>query len=212
MNGIRLFAISALSGAVFVATLHAQPAPRPSAGVRERAFRHIEKGELDAGIADLGKVLEANPRDAEAWFARGVAWAGKKDADNAIADFSRAIALAPTQMDPYYNRACIYMRKADYEKALADLREALRLAPDNFRVCNNLAWIQATCPDARYRDGEQAIANALRANRLYGSLHWRNVSTVAAAYAEHGDFTDARHWQTEAIGLVNADPDATDDE
>jgi hypothetical protein len=56
----------------------------------------------------------------------------------------------------------------------------------------------ATCPDARYRDGKLAVAAATRAAEL---TNWkdRNVlETLAAAYAEAGDFASAVHWQQRA--------------
>ena len=49
---------------------------------------------------------------------------------------------------------------------------------------NDLAWLLATAPDARFRDGPRAVEHATRACELSG---WRDAAaldTLAAAYAE----------------------------
>ncbi|MCY2988082.1 MAG: tetratricopeptide repeat protein, partial [Planctomycetota bacterium] len=66
----------------------------------------------------------------------------------------------------------------------------------------NLAWIQATCPNARYRDGKNAIVNAGKANQLNGGKDLAYIFTLAAAYAEDGRFDRALEWQTKAIELA----------
>ena len=72
--------------------------------------------------------------------------------------------------------------------------------------------MQATCPIAKFRDGKKALENALNARKLYDGDHWKIAATVAAAYAENGDFDKAREWQDKAITLVGDDKSATDKE
>lgn len=175
-----------------------------------RGTGRIEKGDIDGGIADLDQVLVADPNSAAAYFARAYAWDKKGDGDKAIADFTQVIRLQPKMAEPRFNRGRMWEKKADYDKAFADYSEALRLDPNNFRFCNNLAWMQATCPIDKYRDGKLALENALNARKLYGGDHWRIAATIAAAYAENGDCGKAREWQEKAIKLVGDDKAATD--
>ncbi len=60
------------------------------------------------------------------------------------------------------------------------------------------AWIWATCPDSRYRDGKQAVESATRACELTGWKSPDELDTLAAAYAESGDFTAAAKWGQQA--------------
>src|SRR5262249_16872602 len=90
----------------------------------------------------------------------------------------------------------------EYDKALADFNQALRIKPNDARACNNLAYLQATCPDSRYRDGQAAFRNANKAYQLSGGKEWDIVDTLAAAYAESGDSEKAREWQGKAIDLA----------
>jgi tetratricopeptide (TPR) repeat protein len=64
---------------------------------------------------------------------------------------------------------------------------------------NLLAWIEATCPDSSFRDGKEAISLATKACEL---TQWREASwidTLAAAYAESGDFQRAVQYQEQAL-------------
>ena len=75
--------------------------------------------------------------------------------------------------------------------------------PDLPELNNNLAWLLATCPDARVRDGAQAVQLAERACALtkYGVTPM--VGTLAAAYAEAGRFDDAIAMAEKACALAS---------
>ena len=123
---------------------------------------------------------------------------------DAIARLEEAIRLDPTDAKMYYNRAVAYETKAEYDLAIADFTAAIRLAPAYIRAYNRVAWLFATCPTARYRDGAKAVENATRACEL---TQWKDspcLGTVAAAYAELGEFEEAVYWQTRAIELATA--------
>jgi hypothetical protein len=58
-------------------------------------------------------------------------------------------------------------------------------------VLNNLAWILATHEDAEIRDGVQAVRLAEQACELTGYKVPGILNTLAAAYAEMGQFDQA---------------------
>ena len=91
---------------------------------------------------------------------------------------------------------------AQDDRAIADYKESLRLNPNDPAVYNALAWLQATCPDERCRDGENAVANAVNGNELSGGDNWDHIDTLAAAYAEDCQFDKAVEMQTKAIKLA----------
>ena len=88
------------------------------------------------------------------------------------------------------------------ELAVNDFAKAIMLLPKDAHGYNNLAWLLATCSDPKYRNGKEAIKNAVRACEL---LAWKDpgaLDTLSAAYAEDDQFTEAVKWQTKAVELA----------
>jgi Flp pilus assembly protein TadD len=89
-----------------------------------------------------------------------------------------------------------------WPQALAAYRLALALHPAHRNAANNLAWLLATCPDARYRDGTAAVALMQWASAPDVTT-WQFVGTRAAACAEAGDFECALAHATRARQLAD---------
>ncbi len=73
--------------------------------------------------------------------------------------------------------------------------------PDDSGVLNNYSWLLATCPEESVRDGARALEYGKKAaeKTYYAAPHI--LSTLAAAYAENGDFESARSWSQKAVEL-----------
>ena len=63
--------------------------------------------------------------------------------------------------------------------------------PDEIVLLNNTAWLLATSPDASLRNGVEAVGYARRAAQLTRGQEPVILGTLAAAYAEEGQFSDA---------------------
>ena len=102
----------------------------------------------------------------------------------------------------YYNRAETNMSGSKFAEAISDYEAAVRVDPGYALAFNDLAWLRATCLAAEFRDGAKAVEQASKACELTNFKKARYVGTLAAAYAETGDFDSAVKQQKKAIDLL----------
>jgi tetratricopeptide (TPR) repeat protein len=177
--------------------------PRYAQAYYRRSFVYMIHANYDAAGADLTTVIQINPQFKKAYLRRATVELLEGKDDEAIADLDKLIQIDPHFDQAYIRRSFAFMIKGDYAQAITALNQILATNPQA-GTYNRLAWLLATCPDANFRDGAKAVENATNACGLTGWKISAQLDTLAAAYAESGDFADAIKWQTEAISLQKA--------
>jgi len=89
--------------------------------------------------------------------------------------------------------------EGQWKQALADMETAVKLDPNDVEANVARAWTLATCSEAGLRDGAKAVASATRACELTRWKTPRPLATLAASFAEAGDFNGAVQMQRKAI-------------
>lgn len=164
-----------------------------------RGTAYREAREYGRAIDDFTEAIRIDPKDGDAYQARGITHVRLKESEAAIADFSEAIHLGVKTADCYTNRGEAYARQRAWAAAIADYAEAVRIDPQSGHANNDLAWISATCPDPSIRNGKNALEHAQAACDV---TQWKDANyldTLAAAYAECGNFDEAVRWEGKCL-------------
>jgi tetratricopeptide (TPR) repeat protein len=168
---------------------------------RMQASLWAASGKINQAVERFKQLLDDSPEDVELLSQLGLLYGMKKEIDESVATFNKAIEVAPKNADLYQNRADVLLSAGRQAEALKDYNKTLELAPDQTRVLNNLAWLLATSPHDELRDGSRALDMATKACELTQYKEAHIVSTLAAAYAEMGNFDKAIEWSKKAIEL-----------
>jgi hypothetical protein len=89
------------------------------------------------------------------------------------------------------------------EAAIQNYRQALTVDSNNPEVLNNLAWILTTADKPELRDGQEAVRLATKAVELTDRREPIMIGTLAAAYAETGQFANAVEMANIAFALAS---------
>ncbi|HNW08922.1 MAG: tetratricopeptide repeat protein [Verrucomicrobia bacterium] len=149
------------------------------------------KGDLTNAILQFQAALQIQPDHAAARLDLGKALSAIGQFDQAAEHYGTALQLQPAFAEAHYNWAILCLLQRQPNEALAHYREALRLWPDYADALNNLAWLLATSPEPKIRDGREAVRLAEKACELAGRKQARFLGTLDAAYAESGRFAEA---------------------
>src|SRR5207302_5840860 len=123
----------------------------------------------------------------------GIVLFQKGEIDEAIAHYRKTLQMRPDFSDADYNLGNALLQKGKIDEAIVHCRRAVMIQPND--------------PDASFRNGTRAVELAGQANQLSGGTNTLVLRTLAAAYAESGQFGKAIEIARAALQLARTQGD-----
>jgi tetratricopeptide (TPR) repeat protein len=164
--------------------------------IKDRQGKYVE------AITEYEKALEMRWNWAEAHRALLDAYYHAGKTNDAVAHLKRLVQDAPDNPGGHLELARALGSENRLVEAVEEYRQVTRLAPRWAIPRNDLAWLLLTHPD--FKQGKEAVELAEQACVLTSWQHPIMVGTLAAAYAEAGEFDKATNAAIKAISLAES--------
>lgn len=161
----------------------------------------VAQGNFDEAIANLEKLVPLAPDQTKLLEPLATFYLVGGYPRKSIDTFTKIIELEPENYRALRFRGDANLNIGNHAAAVADFDEAYKLNQDDEGLLNNFAWVLATSPDDDVRDGKRALELATKAAEKSSYSVPHILSTLAAAYAETGDFEKAKEWSAKAVEL-----------
>jgi len=172
----------------------------------------FQKGDVAGAKRNVDAVLQRDPAFWPALYVRAQIYSHEGKYDLALKDCNEALRHDRSVVEAALLRATINARLGKYAEALKEYDYLISLHPRSVtlaRAMSDRAWFRATCPNASFRNGQQAVKDAKAACNI---MTWKDehmIDTLAAAYAETGDFNSAIQYTAQALAVKGISADST---
>jgi tetratricopeptide (TPR) repeat protein len=160
----------------------------------------LSKGETDAAIEHFSRAVRNDPAYLQARLQLANTLRLRGRFEPSLREYAEVIREDPRIGEARFGEALALVRLNRFDEARARLTESARLLPDRPEFVNALARLYAAAPDAKIRNGEQAVQLAQQLIRRRQTLSSREA--LAMALAEAGRYHEAARWQRETIGMA----------
>jgi tetratricopeptide (TPR) repeat protein len=169
-----------------------------------RANALFELRRYAEALVDYDRFI-ANSYGGHVWalHQRGLTHQAMGQRQLALADFDKALESNSGADWVRFDRGQLFAEMGLYQPAIEDLHMVTTSSPETAVFANALAWLLATCPDAKIHDGKEAVRFALKAVSIDRNTQY--LDTLAAAQARKGDFKQAVETQQASLDLLRKD-------
>jgi tetratricopeptide (TPR) repeat protein len=165
----------------------------------------IQEKRMSDAIGELERLVQLNPENRMLLMQLASMYQMDDRPRKAMRIAERLIQAEPTDWQALRLRGDVLLALGRHADAIGDYEEAIKNIPEDeddlSGVLNNLSWVLATSPEDSVRNGDRALEAGLRACELTEYKKSHILSTLAAAYAELGQFDKAVEWSTKAVEL-----------
>jgi tetratricopeptide (TPR) repeat protein len=168
----------------------------------------LRQGKLDEAISLLQAAVDLRPDNSPAHenLAKALLQEGK--VADALIHYQKLLELQPDNIEVHNIVGTVLIQQGRIREGVDEWQKVLAIQPDNGNALSNLAWVFATSPDDSLRNGTKAVRLAEEALRISGRRIPIIYRTLAAAYAESGDFSKAIQTAQEGVELASSQGNA----
>ena len=164
---------------------------------------YLRKGNLDEAISLLQAAVDLRPDNSPAHENLAKALLQKGHVTDALIHYRKLLELQPDNIEVHNIVGTVLIQQGRIREGVEEWQKVLEIQPDNGNALSNVAWVLATSPDDSLRDGAKAVQLAEQAMRISGRRIPLLFRTLAAAYAERGQFSEAIQTAQQGIELAN---------
>ena len=164
---------------------------------------YLRQGNLDEAISLLQAAVDLRPDNSPAHENLAKALLQKGKITDALIHYRKLLELQPDNIEVHNIVGTVLIQQGRIRDGVEEWQKVLEIQPDNGNAMSNLAWVLATSPDDSLRDGAKAVQLAEQAMRISGRRIPLLFRTLAAAYAERGQFSEAVQTAQQGIELAN---------
>lgn len=154
----------------------------------------LQGNEAEAKL-QLKKAIENDPDNEVPHIILGIMAQNKKEINSALQSYQKAVRINPLNVNAVTRLGNYLLSLQRWEEAASVYKSALTSSPNSIDLLERNAWVLSTSPNQRLRDGEKALRLAKRLTFIRKEQPRQDVEcgiTLAAAYAEQGDFESAK--------------------
>lgn len=167
----------------------------------------LQKKRVEEAIVHYQKAMALRPDYFLAHYGLARAFLEKGELDTAVQYCRAALFIRPDDADCETVLALALDQKGETGEAIHHYEKAVQISPKSIAAMTNLAWLLATSSNDALRDGSKAVRLAGEANQLLGATNPVVLRTLAAGYAETGQFAKAIESAEAAIQLARLSGD-----
>lgn len=179
-------------------------ADRNAVRLQNKGMEEERKGNLEQALHYFDAAIQTDPSLWPAYYNRARIFLRQRKWELVVRDTTVVLHEPKWLTDAGVMRGSANAKLGRYRAALADFSKVITFQHHDkpyILALNGRAWLMATCPDAAFRNGPLALEDAKRAVALE-KKNPHVIDTLAAAFAEVGDFDSAAGCEQLAIAAI----------